>query len=186
MTLLNFKKEINWNSEATNCIWIALLLAYFAITLVLQAIGACTHPNTPFVFGWPDMVWAEHPVLLTFFCLLYVILSMAAFLYGAILTETRGENSKNNQKLGNFYVKAGCMMVLSPVFNWTILTFIWVIVSLFTGIVAALYFLFYKFPIYIISADERKQKKEEEAEQRKIENEIMFKKLIKDFDKIRK
>lgn len=186
MTLLNFKKEINWNSEATNCIWIALLITYFGIMLVLQAIGACTHPNTPFVFGWPGMVWPEHPVLLTFFILLYVILTMAIFIYGAILTETRNENTKNNQKLGRFYVNAGCTMVLSPVFNWTILTFIWIIASLFTGFLSVLYFVFYKLPIYFVSAAERKKKKKEEAEQRNAESEIMVKKLIRDFDRIRK
>lgn len=186
MSLLNFKKEINWNSEAVNCIWLAFLITYFSIMLVLQAIGACTHPDTPFVFGWPGMVWADHPVLLTFFILLYVILTLAIFIYGAILTETRDENTKNNQKLGYFYVNAGCIMVLGPVVNWTLLTLAWVIVSLFTGFLATLYFFFYKLPIYFVSANERKQKKAEEAQQRKEESEVIVKKLIKDFDNIGK
>ena len=76
------------------------------------------------------------------------------------------------------------MMVLGPVFNWTLLIIVWVIAMLFKGILATLYFFFYKLPIYFVCADERKQKKAEEAQQRKEENEIMVKKLIKDFDSI--
>ena len=186
MSLFKFKKENNWNSELVNCAWFAILVTYTAVMFVLQAIGACTHPNTPFVFSWPNMVWPEHPVLLSFFSILYIILMFAIFLYGAVLTETRDENRVNNQKLGKFYVNAGCMLVLGPVFNWTILTIIWLIAMLFKGILATLYFCFYKLPIYFISADERKQKKAEEAHQRNIENENMVKNLIKDFDRIGK
>ena len=164
MSLFKFKKAINWNSELVNCAWFAVLLTYTAIMFVLQAIGACTHPNTPFVFGWPDMVWSEHPVL----------------------TESRGENREKNQKLGYFYVNVSCIMVLGPVFNWTLLIIVWSITMLFKGILATLYFFFYKLPIYFVSADERKQKKAEEAQQRKEENEHIVKKLIKDFDSIRK
>lgn len=186
MSLFKFKKAINWNSELVNCAWFAVLLTYTAIMFVLQAIGACTHPNTPFIFGWPDMVWPEHPVLLAFFCVLYIVLAFAIFLYGAVLTESRGENREKNQKLGYFYVNVSCMMVLGPVFNWTTLTIVWAIAMLFKGILAILYFFFYQLPIYFVSADERKQKKAEEAQQRKEENEHIVKKLIKDFDSIRK
>lgn len=186
MSLFKFKKENNWNSELVNCAWFVVLLTYTAIMFVLQAIGACTHPNTPFIFAWPGMVWTEHPVLLAFFSVLYILLTFAIFFYGAILTETRGENREKNLKLGYFYVNAGSMMILGPVFNWTILTIVWLIAMLFKGILATLYFFFYKLPIYFVSADERKQKKAEEAQQRKTENEIIVKKLIKDFDSIRK
>jgi hypothetical protein len=75
---------------------------------------------------------------------------------------------------------------LGPVFNWTLLIIVWAIAMLFKGILATLYFFFYKLPIYFVSADERKQKKAEEAQQRKEENEHIVKKLIKDFDSIRK
>lgn len=186
MSLFKFKNAINWNSELVNCAWFAGLLTYTAIMFVLQAIGACVRADTPFVFGWPGMVWPEHPVLLSFFCILYIILAFAIFLYGAVLTETRGENREKNLKLGYFYVNVSCMMVLGPVFNWTLLIIVWVIAMLFKGILATLYFFFYKLPIYFVSADERKQKKAEEAQQRKEENEIIVKKLIKDFDSIRK
>lgn len=185
MTLFKFKKVTDWNSELVNCAWFAFLLTYTAVMFVLQAVGACVHPDTPIVFDWPDTVWPEHPVLLSFFCILYIVLAFAIFLYGAVLTETHGENSENNQKLGNFYVNVSCMMVLGPV-NWTILIIVWVIAMLFKGILATLYFFFYKLPIYFVSADERKQKKAEEAQQRKEENEYIVKKLIKDFDSIRK
>ena len=184
MSLFKFKNAIDWNSELVNCAWFAVLLTYTAVMFVLQAIGACVHPNTPFVFRWTNMVWPEHPVLLTFFCILYIVLMFAIFIYGAVLTETRDENRVNNQKLGKFYVNAGCMLVLGPVFNWTILTIIWLIAMLFKGILATLYFCFYKLPIYFISADERKQKKIEEAQQRNAKSEIMVKNLIKDFDRI--
>lgn len=184
MSLFKFKKVINWNSELVNCAWFAVLFTYTAIMFVLQTIGACTHPNTPIIFSWPDMVWAEHPVLLTFFCMLYIFLAFAIFLYGAVLTESRGENREKNQKLGYFYVNVSCMMVLGPIFNWTLLIIVWSIAMLFKGILATLYFFFYKLPIYFVCADERKQKKAEEAQQRKEENEIMVKKLIKDFDSI--
>lgn len=186
MSLFKFKKAINWNSELVNCAWFAVLLTYTAIMFVLQAIGACTHPNTPFIFGWPDVVWSEHPVLLSFFNVLYILLAFAIFLYGAVLTESRGEHREKNQKLGYFYVNASCVMVLGPVFNWALLTIVWLIAMLFKGILATLYFFFYKLPIYFVSADERKQKKAEEAQQRKEENEHIVKKLIKDFDSIRK
>ena len=186
MSLFKFKKATNWNSELVNCAWFAILLTYTAIMFVLQAIGACTHPNTPFVFSWPNTVWSEHPVLLSFFSVLYILLTFAIFIYGAVLTETRGENSENNRKLGYFYVNTGCMMILGPVFNWTILTIIWLIAMLFKGILATLYFFFYKLPIYFVSADERKQKKAEEAEQRNAKSELMVKNLIKDFDRIGK
>jgi hypothetical protein len=186
MSLFKFKKDIDWNSELVNCAWFAVLLTYTAIMFVLQAIGACTHPNTPFIFGWPGMVWLEHPVLLSFFNVLYIVLTFAIFFYGAVLTESRGENREKNQKLGYFYVNVSCVMVLGPVFNWTLLIIVWVITMLFKGILATLYFFFYKLPIYFVSADERKQKKAEEAQQRKEENEHIVKKLIKDFDSIRK
>lgn len=186
MTLFKFKNVTDWNSEHVNCAWFAFLITYTAVMFVLQAVGACVHPDTPIVFVWPDTVWPEHPVLLTFFSMLYIVLVFAIFLYGAVLAETHGENSENNQKLGNFYVNVSCMMVLGPVFNWTILIIVWVIAMLFKGILATLYFFFYKLPIYFVSADERKQKKAEEAQQRKEENEHIVKKLIKDFDSIRK
>ena len=186
MSLFKFKKEINWNSELVNCAWFSVLLTYTAIMFVLQANGACTHPNTPFIFAWPGMVWSEHPVLLSFFSMLYIVLMFAIFFYGAVLTETRGENKEKNQKLGNFYVNVSSLIVLGCVFNWTSLIIIWAIAMLFKGIHATLYFFFYKLPIYFVSADERKQKKEEEAQQRKVENEIMVKNLIKDFDRIGK
>ena len=186
MSLFKFKKEINWNSELVNCAWFAVLLTYTAIMFVLQAIGACTHPNTPFVFSWPNMVWPEHPVLLSFFGILYIVLMFAIFLYGAVLTETRGENREKNQKLGNFYVNVSCLIVLGSVFNWTSLIIIWSIAMLFKGILATLYFFFYKLPIYFVSADERRQKKAEEAQQRNAKSEIMVKNLIKDFDRIGK
>lgn len=184
MSLFKFKNTINWNSELVNCAWFAVLLTYTSIMFVLQAIGACTHPNTPFIFGWPDMVWPEHPVLLSFFNVLYILLAFAIFLYGAVLTESHGENRENNQKLGNFYVNISCMMILGPVFNWALLIIVWVVAMLFKGILATLYFFFYKLPIYFVCADERKQKKAEEAQQRKEENDVMVKKLIKDFDSI--
>ena len=185
MSLFKFKKENNWNSELVNCAWFAVLLTYTAIMFVLQAIGACTHPNTPFIFAWPGMVWSEHPVLLTFFSMLYIVVVFAIFLYGAILTETRGENREKNLKLGYFYVNVSSLMALGSIFNWALLTIIWLIAMLFKGILATLYFFFYKLPIYFVSTDERKQKKAEEAQQRKAENEIIVKKLIKDFDSIR-
>lgn len=187
MTLFKFKKDIGWISEVANCVWFAILIAYFGIMLVLQAIGACTHPNTPFIFGWPGMVWPAHPVWMTFIALCYAIISGAVFIYGEILTESRGENDK---KLGRFYANAGCMMVLGPVFNWTILTFAWLICLIIYLIslcfIKLLRTIFYDLPIYFVSADERKQKKAEEAQQRKAENDIIVKKLIKDFDRIRK
>lgn len=186
MSLFKFKKAINWYSELVNCAWFAVLLTYTAIMFVLQAIGACTHPNTPFIFGWPNMVWSEHPVLLSFFCILYIVLMFAIFLYGAVLTESRGENREKNQKLGYFYVNVSCIMVLGSVFNWTALIIVWLFTLLFKGILATLYFFFYDLPIYFLSAGERKQKKAEEAQQRKAENDIIVKKLIKDFDRIRK
>ena len=186
MYLSKFKKEIGWKDEVVNCLWFAVLLTYTAIMFVLQAIGACTHPNTPFIFSWPGMVWPEHPVLLAFFCMLYIVLMFAIFFSGAILTESRGENRVNNQKLGNFYVNVGSMLVLGSVFNWTIFMIVWLIAMLYKGILATLYYCFYKLPIYFISADERRQKKEEEAQQRKVENERMVKNLIKDFDRIGK
>ena len=186
MSLFKFKKDIGWKSEPINCVWFAILLTYTLIMFILQAIGACVRADTPFVFGWPNMVWTEHPVLLSFFNVLYIVLAFAIFLYGAVLAESCGENREKNQKLGNFYVNVSCMMLLGPVFNWTLLIIVWSITMLFKGILATLYFFFYKLPIYFVSADERKQKKAEEAQQRKEENEHIVKKLIKDFDSIRK
>lgn len=187
MTLFKFKKEIGWISEAANGVWFAILIVYLGIMLVLQAIGACTHPNTPFIFAWPDMVWSAHPVWMTFIVLCYTIISAAVFIYGEILKESRSEN---DNKLGSFYANAGCMMVLGPIFNWITLTFVWLIcliIFLFSWVFTkSLRTIFYDLPMYFVSADERRQKKEEEAQQRKVENERLVKNLIKDFDRIRK